>query len=95
MHEAMRGGVAHWCIMKNEKVENYQIMAPSTWNSGPKLGESDLGPYEAAVVGNPISEVGEITGLDVVRTIRSFDPCLACSIQVYSGDKKIVHIPEI
>ena len=95
MHEAMRGGVAHWCIMKNGKVDNYQIMAPSTWNSGPKLGENDLGPYEAAIVGNPITEVGEITGLDVVRTIRSFDPCLACSVQVYRGDKKIVHIPEI
>ena len=91
----MRGGVAHWCVMKNSLVDNYQIMAPSTWNSGPKLGESDLGPYEAAIVGSPISEVGDLTGLDVVRTIRSFDPCLACSIQVYSGDKKIVHIPEI
>jgi hydrogenase large subunit len=95
LHEAMRGGVAHWCVMKNGLVDNYQIMAPSTWNSGPKLGDSDLGPYEAAVVGSPISEVGELTGVDVVRTIRSFDPCLACSIQVFNGDEKIVHIPEI
>jgi hydrogenase large subunit len=95
MHEAMRGGVAHWLVMKNGLIDNYQIMAPSTWNAGPKLGESDLGPYEAAVVGSPISEVGELTGVDVVRTIRSFDPCLACCIQVYSGDKRIVHIPEI
>ena len=92
MHEAMRGGVAHWCIMKDRVVENYQIMAPSTWNAGPKLGENDLGPYEAAIVGSPISEVGELTGLEEVR---SFGPCLACSIQVYIGDKKIVHIPEI
>jgi hydrogenase large subunit len=95
MHEAMRGGVAHWVVMKNGHIDNYQIMAPSTWNAGPKLGETDYGPYEDAVVGSPITEAGEITGVDIVRTIRSFDPCLACCIQVYSGDKKIVHISEI
>jgi len=95
LHEAMRGGVAHWCVMKNSHIENYQIMAPSTWNSGPKLGENDLGPYEAAIVGSPISEAGELTGVDVVRTIRSFDPCLACSVQVFNGDKKIVHLLDI
>ncbi len=96
LHEAMRGGVAHWCIMKNGVIDNYQIMAPSTWNSGPRLGESDLGPYEAAIVGTPVSESGgELSGLDVVRVIRSFDPCLACSVQVYRGDDKIVHIAEI
>jgi hydrogenase large subunit len=95
LHEAMRGGVAHWCIMKNSYIDNYQIIAPSTWNSGPKLSDSDYGPYEAAIIGSPISEVGELTGLDIVRTIRSFDPCLACSIQVYKGGEKIVHLPEI
>jgi hydrogenase large subunit len=95
MHEAMRGGVAHWVVMKNGRIDNYQIMAPSTWNAGPKLGESDYGPYEDAVVGSPITEAGEITGVDIVRTIRSFDPCLACCVQIYSGDEKIVHIPEI
>jgi len=95
MHEAMRGGVAHWVVMKNSHIENYQIMAPSTWNAGPKLGDSDYGPYEDAIVGSPLTESGEITGVDVIRTIRSFDPCLACCVQVYRGDKKIVHIPEI
>jgi hydrogenase large subunit len=96
LHEAMRGGVAHWCVMENSVIDNYQIMAPSTWNSGPKLGETDLGPYEAAIVGTPVSEKGgELTGVDVVRAIRSFDPCLACSIQVYKSDEKIIHIEEI
>ena len=95
MHEAMRGGVAHWVVMKNSHIENYQIMAPSTWNAGPRLGDSDYGPYEDAIVGSPLTESGEITGVDVVRTIRSFDPCLACCVQVYRGDEKIVHIPEI
>jgi hydrogenase large subunit len=95
MHEAMRGGVAHWLVMKNGMTANYQIMAPSSWNAGPKLGENDLGPYEDAVVGSPLTEEGEITGVDVVRVIRSFDPCLACCVQVYNGNSKIVHIPEI
>jgi hydrogenase large subunit len=83
MLEAMRGGVAHWVVMKNGRVQNYQIMAPSTWNADPKLGESDYGPYEDAIVGSPLSESGEITGLDIVRIIRSFDPYLACSIQIF------------
>ncbi|EMR73710.1 Ni,Fe-hydrogenase I large subunit [Thaumarchaeota archaeon SCGC AB-539-E09] len=95
MLEAMRGGVAHWVVMKNSHIENYQIMAPSTWNAGPRLGERDYGPYEDAIVGSPLTESGEITGVDVVRTIRSFDPCLACCVQVYRGDERIVHIPEI
>jgi len=95
MHEAMRGGVAHWLIMKNNKIHNYQIMAPSTWNAGPKLGEKDLSPYEEAIVGTPVTEEGEVTGLDVVRTVRSFDPCLACSIQVYRGDQRINTIHEV
>ena len=95
MHEAMRGGVAHWVVMKNSHIENYQIMAPSTWNAGPRLGDSDYGPYEDAIVGSPLTESGEITGVDVVRTIRSFDPFLACCVQVYRGDEKIVHKPEI
>lgn len=95
LHEAMRGGVAHWVVMKNRLIDNYQIITPSTWNAGPRLSVADLGPYEDAVVGTPLTETGEITGIDVVRVIRSFDPCLACCIQVYEGDKKIIHIPEI
>jgi hydrogenase large subunit len=93
MHEAMRGGVAHWLVMRNGVIENYQIIAPSTWNAGPKLGENDYGPYEDAIMGSPITESGDISGVDVVRTIRSFDPCLACCIQVYKGDEKIIRIP--
>jgi hydrogenase large subunit len=95
MHEAMRGGVAHWVVMKNGRIDNYQVIAPSTWNAGPKLGETDYGPYEDAIVGSPITEVEEITGVDIVRTIRSFDPCLACCIQIYRGNEKIVHTLEI
>ncbi len=95
MHEAMRGGVAHWVVMRDGLIENYQIMAPSTWNAGPRLGKDNYSPYEAAIIGSPISEGEEVTGVDVVRTIRSFDPCLACCVQVFRGDDRIVEIPEI
>ena len=95
MHEAMRGGVAHWVVMKNKRADNYQIMAPSTWNAGPRLGLKDYSPYEAAIIGTPVTEMEPIKGVDVVRTIRSFDPCLACCVQVYRGDDEIIHIPQL
>lgn len=95
MVEAMRGALAHWVVMSGSRTTNYQIMTPSTWNAGPRLSDSDLGPYEEAIVNTPLTESDEITGVDVVRAVRSFDPCLACCIQIYKGDKKIVHIPEI
>jgi len=96
MIEAMRGGVAHWVVMRNQKVERYQIMTPSTWNAGPRLGDNDLGPYEDAIVGTPVTEASEeLTGVDVVRVVRSFDPCLACCVHLYEGDREIHYIPEI
>lgn len=95
MVEAMRGALAHWVVMKNQKIANYQIMTPSTWNAGPRTSDVDLGPYEDSIIGTPLTEEGEISGVDVVRAVRSFDPCLACCIQVYEGDRKILHIPEV
>lgn len=95
MIEAMRGALAHWVVMKRGHIQNYQIMTPTTWNAGPRLSDTDLGPYEDAIVGTPITEAGDITGVDVVRVIRSFDPCLACCIQVYEGDRKILHVPMV
>jgi hydrogenase large subunit len=51
---------------------------PSTWNAGPRDGEGQMGPYEASLVGNPVADAGH--PLEVVRTVHSFDPCLACAI---------------
>ncbi|MCD6480121.1 nickel-dependent hydrogenase large subunit [Candidatus Bathyarchaeota archaeon] len=95
MTEAMRGALAHWVVMRGQRIQNYQVITPSGWNAGPRLSDVDLGPYEDAIVGTPITEPteGELSGIDVVRTIRSFDPCLACCVHLYQGDRCIREIP--
>jgi len=85
INEAMRGIVAHWCIMKDGKIHKYQVIAPTTWNASPRDPEGRPGPYEDAIIGSPVTETNTFDGIDVVRIIRSFDPCLACAIHVYDG----------
>lgn len=86
--EAMRGGVAHWVVMKNGKTSNYQMITPTAWNVSPRDDQGRPGPYEAAIIDSPITESieGELDGIDVVRTIRSFDPCLGCTVQVFNPE---------
>jgi len=92
MTEGMRGAVAHWVVMRNGKTHRYQIITPTAWNVSPRDAEGRPGPYEAAIIGSAITEPvdGEINGIDVVRTIRSFDPCLGCTVQVFSPDEKLL-----
>ena len=84
-HEAPRGMLSHWVVIENGKIKNYQAVVPSTWNAGPRNGEDALGPYEASLVGNPVADA-ELP-LEVLRTIHSFDPCLACAIHLVDGKK--------
>jgi hydrogenase large subunit len=88
--EAMRGALGHWCIMKNGRIHRYQVITPSTWNESPRDLLERPGPYEDAIIGTPITEQGadELNGIDVVRVVRSFDPCLACSIHVYNTKRE-------
>jgi hydrogenase large subunit len=79
-HEAPRGTLSHWVVIKDGKIENYQAVVPSTWNAGPRNKEDQLGPYEASLVDNPIADPEK--PLEVLRTIHSFDPCLACAIHM-------------
>ncbi|MFQ6085118.1 MAG: nickel-dependent hydrogenase large subunit [Candidatus Bathyarchaeia archaeon] len=90
--EAFRGALGHWVVMRNGKVHRYQVITPSTWNASPRDADGRLGPYEEAIVGTPITEVSkdELQAVDVVRTVRSFDPCLGCGVHVYVGDRVIV-----
>jgi len=78
IHEAPRGILSHWCVIEDGKIKNYQCVVPSTWNAGPRDAEGQMGPYEASLVGNPIADAER--PLEVLRTIHSFDPCLACAI---------------
>ena len=79
-HEAPRGTLSHWVVIRDGRIANYQAVVPSTWNAGPRDAEGQMGPYEASLVGNPIADSER--PLEVVRTIHSFDPCIACAIHL-------------
>ncbi len=77
-HEAPRGTLSHWVVIRGGKIANYQAVVPSTWNAGPRDEKDRPGPYEASLVGNPVADP-ELP-LEVLRTVHSFDPCIACAI---------------
>jgi hydrogenase large subunit len=77
-HEAPRGTLSHWIVIRDGKIHNYQAVVPSTWNADPRDEHQQPGPYEASLVGNPVADAEK--PLEVLRTIHSFDPCLACAV---------------
>ncbi|MGE5516945.1 MAG: nickel-dependent hydrogenase large subunit, partial [Bacteroidota bacterium] len=88
MHEAPRGLLSHWTVIKDGKIANYQCVVPSTWNAGPRDENDVIGPYEASLMDNPIADPSQ--PLEVLRTVHSFDPCLACAVHVHDEDKREV-----
>ncbi len=85
-HEAPRGTLSHWVVIKDRKIENYQAVVPTTWNASPRDEQGQLGPYEAALVGNPVADPEK--PLEVLRTIHSFDPCIACAVHALDPSGK-------
>jgi hydrogenase large subunit len=85
--EAPRGSLCHWIHIKDKKIFNYQVVVPSTWNASPKDAEGQKGAYEAALLGTPMADSSR--PVEVLRTIHSFDPCLACATHVigYEGEE--------
>jgi Ni,Fe-hydrogenase I large subunit len=79
-HEAPRGGLSHWVVIEQGKIANYQAVVPTTWNAGPRDGKSQRGAYEAALVGTPVADPQQ--PLEILRTVHSFDPCMACAAHV-------------
>jgi hydrogenase large subunit len=79
--EAPRGGLAHWIVIENEKIANYQAVVPSTWNAGPRDPKGVPGAYEAALQDNH-QLVDPKQPVEILRTIHSFDPCIACAVHV-------------
>ena len=78
--EAPRGGLAHWIVIEDGKIANYQAVVPSTWNAGPRDAEGQPGPYEAALAGHALHDPEQ--PVEILRTIHSFDPCIACAVHV-------------
>ena len=79
-HEAPRGALSHWVHIRDGAIENYQIVVPSTWNAGPRDASGVRGPYEEALLGTPVADPEK--PLEILRTIHSFDPCMACATHV-------------
>jgi hydrogenase large subunit len=82
--EAPRGALCHWIHIKDGKIANYQAVVPSTWNASPKDGKGQHGAYEAALVGTPMADPKR--PVEILRTLHSFDPCLACATHVFGAD---------
>jgi len=85
-HEAPRGVLSHWTVIRDGKIANYQAVVPSTWNAGARDEADEAGPYEASLLDNPVAEPEK--PLEVIRTIHSFDPCLACAIHMVDTEQK-------
>ncbi|MCO6486768.1 MAG: nickel-dependent hydrogenase large subunit [Phaeodactylibacter sp.] len=87
--EAPRGALAHWCVIKDQKLENYQLVVPTTWNASPRDPEGKPSAYESSLMDNtPIADPEQ--PLEILRTVHSFDPCLACAVHVYDEEGKQV-----
>ncbi len=79
-YEAPRGALGHWIKIKDKKIENYQAVVPSTWNASPRDEKGVRGQYEESLIGVPVPDPEN--PINIVRVIRSFDPCLACAVHV-------------
>ena len=82
--EAPRGLLGHWIVIKDEKIANYQAVVPSTWNAGPRDAKGQPGVYEAALAGHKLAIPDQ--PIEVLRTIHSFDPCIACAVHLTGRD---------
>jgi hydrogenase large subunit len=89
LSEAPRGALAHWIRIKDGKIDNYQLVVPSTWNASPRDAKGQRSAYEESLVGTPVADPEQ--PVEILRTIHSFDPCIACAVHLYDPDGKHVH----
>lgn len=89
LSEAPRGALAHWIVIKNQKIENYQLVVPSTWNGSPRDAMGQMSAYEASLIGTPVKNLEQ--PLEILRTIHSFDPCIACAVHIYDEKGRYIH----
>ncbi len=91
MTEAPRGALAHWIRIKDGKIDNYQLVVPSTWNASPRDVNGNRSAYEESLIGTKVANAEQ--PLEILRTIHSFDPCIACAVHLYDPDGK--HIQQV
>jgi hydrogenase large subunit len=89
MTEAPRGALAHWVRIKDGLIDNYQLVVPSTWNASPRDAKGQRSAYEASLVGTPVANPEQ--PVEILRTIHSFDPCIACAVHLYDPEGRPVH----
>ena len=86
---APRGGLSHWIRIENKKVANFQLVVPSTWNLGPRCAAGKMSAVEEALVGTPVADPKR--PVEILRTVHSFDPCIACAVHVIDGQTNEGH----
>ncbi len=94
-HEAVRGVLSHHVVIRDGKIANYHPYPPTSWNASPRDPDGNPGPYEDAVQNTPIFEengADNFKGIDIMRTVRSFDPCLPCGVHMYLGGGKEIEV---
>lgn len=94
-HEAVRGVLSHHVVIRDGKIANYHPYPPTPWNASPRDSYGTPGPYEDAVQNTPIFEENgpdNFKGIDIMRAVRSFDPCLPCGVHMYTGGGKLVEV---
>lgn len=89
MVEAPRGALSHFIVIEDKKIANYQLVVPTTWNASPRDPEGKRSAYEESLIGTPVADPK--LPLEVLRTIHSFDPCLACAVHVYDENGSYIH----
>jgi [NiFe] hydrogenase large subunit len=80
LSEAPRGALGHWIDMVDGKINNYQMVVPSTWNLGPRCAAGKRGPVEEALIGTKVADPAR--PIEILRVVHSYDPCLACAVHV-------------
>ena len=89
LNDVPRGSLGHWVKIENGKIKNYQYVVPSTWNLGPRDEKGQLGPVEESLIGTPVADPKR--PLEILRTVHSFDPCIACGVHVIDPDSNQVY----
>lgn len=84
LEEAPRGSLGHWVTIKDQAIANYQLVVPSTWNGSPRDAKGRRGAWEEALIGTPVADPNQ--PVEILRTVHSFDPCMACAVHVYDAD---------